>query len=111
MTIRDLALAAAMTATALVGTPLNATTFDDPVGDFLGTFTGPQNGDLDILFGSATFKSDYLLLSSTMDGASSSSGVRFDGCSSFMGGGWSPSRSDARPMLQGHRCRRCPRAR
>ena len=69
MKIRNLALAVAMTATALVGTPLNATTFADPVGDFLGTFTGPQNGDLDILSGSATFNSDQLFLSSTMNGA------------------------------------------
>jgi hypothetical protein len=45
-----------------------ATTFSDPNGDFLATYAGPHNDDLDILSGSATFDSNYLLLSSTMNG-------------------------------------------
>ena len=69
MRIRSLTLAVALAATALAGTPLNATTFADPLGDFLATFTGPQNSDLDILSGSAVFNADHLLLSSTMNGA------------------------------------------
>jgi hypothetical protein len=68
MRTRKLALAAAMTAAALVASPLNAATFTDLAGDFLATYTGPHNGDLDILFGSVAFDSDELLLSSTMNG-------------------------------------------
>src|SRR5262249_51622634 len=60
--------AAAMTATALFGVPLHAETFVDPAADFLGGYTGPQNGDLDILSGSAAFNADDVLLSSTMNG-------------------------------------------
>jgi hypothetical protein len=59
----------ALTAATLVATPLHATTFADPHGDLLATYTGPLNSDLDILSGSAEFTSDDLLLSSTMDGA------------------------------------------
>ena len=45
-----------------------ATTFTDPTGDFLATYTGPHNDDLDILSGSAVFNANYLVLSSTMKG-------------------------------------------
>ena len=30
---------------ALVGIQANAAPITDPAGDFLGTYTGPQNGD------------------------------------------------------------------
>jgi hypothetical protein len=69
MRIRNLTLAAVLATTTLFGAPVNATTFTDPLGDFLGTFTGPQNGDLDVLSGSADFNAVDLLLSSTMNGA------------------------------------------
>ena len=69
MSSRLATLAAALMTATLVSTPINAAVFSDPAGDFLGTFVGPQNGDLDILSGSAGFTSDDLLLSSTMSGA------------------------------------------
>jgi hypothetical protein len=62
------AVAAALAAAMLVATPLHATTFADPSGDFLATYTGPHNSDLDVLSGSVAFSSDDLRLSSTMDG-------------------------------------------
>jgi hypothetical protein len=68
MSLRIPILAAALTMATLVATPLGATTFADPSGDFLATYTGPANADLDILSGSAVFTSKDLLLSSTMSG-------------------------------------------
>src|SRR5215217_5842590 len=40
----------------------------DPAGDFLATYTGPQNGDLDALALSVTFTSSGVTLSSTVNG-------------------------------------------
>jgi hypothetical protein len=68
MSLRIPALVTALTGAALVATPLHATNFADPHGDLLATYTGPPDGDLDILSGSAEFTSDDLLLSSTMNG-------------------------------------------
>jgi len=59
------AAAAAMTWSSGAG----ATPFSDPAGDFLATYAGPHNDDLDIISGSAVFNSNYLVLSSTMKGA------------------------------------------
>jgi hypothetical protein len=41
----------------------------DPAGDFLGTFTGPQNGDLDILSGDVSFDGTSFTFSSTQNGS------------------------------------------
>lgn len=47
----------------------NATTIADPAGDYLATYTGPQNGDLDVLSATAAFDGTNFLLSSTLNGA------------------------------------------
>jgi PEP-CTERM motif len=70
------ALAAAAALAVVVAAPatVSATTFVDPAGDFLvATYTGPQNSDLDIVAGSATYTSTHLRLSLTMNGAIGSS--------------------------------------
>lgn len=60
-----LALGLAMSAPGTV----SAMTFVDPVGDFLVPgYTGPQNSDLDIVSGSATYTPDHLALSLTVNG-------------------------------------------
>src|SRR5215218_8202551 len=41
----------------------------DPAGDFLSTYTGPQNGDLDALSLSVTFTQPGVTLTSTVNGA------------------------------------------
>ena len=41
----------------------------DPAGDFLSTYTGPQNGDLDALSLSVTFTQSGVTLTSTVNGA------------------------------------------
>lgn len=48
-------------------TAASATTVMDPEGDFIGTYTDPENGDLDILSASATFNGTSFTLSSTQD--------------------------------------------
>ena len=63
-------LRAALLAAALAAAPpAHATVITDPAGDFLGTYTGPQNGDLDILSVSATFDGTSFRLGSTQNGA------------------------------------------
>lgn len=46
--------------------PAVAATRTDPANDFLPTYTGPRNGDLDILQYSASIVGDNFVLSSTM---------------------------------------------
>lgn len=41
----------------------------DPAGDLLGTYTGPSNGDVDILSGDVAFDGTSYFLSTTMNGA------------------------------------------
>lgn len=41
----------------------------DPTGDFLASFTGAQNGDLDLVSASAVFDGTNFILSSTSNGA------------------------------------------
>lgn len=62
---RRLLIAAA--ATAALATPASAAT--DPTGDFLGTYAGPQNGDLDILDVNAAFDGNGYTLTATLGGA------------------------------------------
>jgi hypothetical protein len=63
---------AALTALAAVG-PASATTVIDPVGDFLPTYTGAQNPDLDLASANITFDGSAFHLSSTSQGAIGSS--------------------------------------
>lgn len=52
----------------------SATSFTDPVGDFLVPgYTGPQNSDIDIVAGSATYTPTHVELSLTMNAAIGSS--------------------------------------
>src|SRR4051812_12271562 len=62
------ALAAALLAAAFA-IPAQATTITDPLGDFLPTFTGPHNGDLDVLTASAAINMASVTLSATLDGS------------------------------------------
>jgi hypothetical protein len=41
----------------------------DPPGDFLATYTGPQNGDMDVLSADVIFDGSSFILSATMNGA------------------------------------------
>jgi hypothetical protein len=63
MIICTAALALAFGTTAAHATEL------DPQGDFLATYTGPQNGDLDVLSLSATYTASGVTLTSTMNGS------------------------------------------
>lgn len=54
-------------AAAIAAAPASAAT--DPTGDFLGTYIGPQNGDLDILDVSAVFDGNGYTLTATLGGA------------------------------------------
>lgn len=49
--------------------PAAAATITDPVGDFVGSYTGALNGDLDILGASAAFEGSNLRLTATVNGA------------------------------------------
>lgn len=63
---RHLLIAAAATA-ALPAIPAHAVA--DPAGDFLGTYAGPQNGDLDIIDVGAVFDGSGYALTATLGGA------------------------------------------
>lgn len=52
-----------------IGSGANATVVVDPLGDFLATYSGPTNPDLDITSASATFDGANFLLSSTTNGS------------------------------------------
>lgn len=45
-----------------------ATTIADPLGDFIGSYTGPQNADLDITSATAAFDGSNFILSTTLAG-------------------------------------------
>lgn len=61
---------AALAVVALLSLPVSvpAATVSDPQGDFLATYTGPQNGDLDALSASAYFNGSSFRLSSVQNG-------------------------------------------
>ncbi len=61
-------IAAATLALGLAANPA-AAAFVDPTGDYLASFAGPQNADLDILSGSATYNDNDLFLTLTLNGA------------------------------------------
>lgn len=54
--------------------PTWANTIIDPAGDFLGSYTGPQNGDLDILSASARFDGSAYRLGATLGAAVGTTG-------------------------------------
>jgi hypothetical protein len=62
---------ALLAAAAAVASPhsATATVISDAAGDFLGSYTGPQNGDLDILSAGATFDGANFRLGATVNGA------------------------------------------
>lgn len=70
-----LALAAALAATAA---PAAAQLTPDPVGDFLGTYTGPRNAELDVVGAGFVFNgSSFQLISRSAGPLSTSSGAVF----------------------------------
>jgi PEP-CTERM motif len=60
-------LCIAATALSLASAPADATVLD-PQGDFLGTYTGPQNSDLDALALLVTFTPEEVTLTATLNG-------------------------------------------
>ncbi len=60
-----LAVAAALTALALA--PASAQ-IADPAGDFLSTYTGPKNGDLDVLLSNVAFTPAGFVFTATLNG-------------------------------------------
>ncbi len=58
-----------MLAGALTAAPAFAATITDPIGDFVGSYTGAGNGDLDIVGASARLDGVNLRLTATVDGA------------------------------------------
>jgi hypothetical protein len=54
---------------AVVAAPVAANTLTDPEGDFLATYIGPQNGDLDVLSVTAEYSGTFVRLSSVHAGA------------------------------------------
>ena len=46
-----------------------AQSITDPVGDFIGTYTGPQAGDVDVLAASVTYNGTSFVFSATLNGA------------------------------------------
>jgi hypothetical protein len=64
-----LAGAALALSAALAAGPSQATTITDPAGDFLATYTGPQDGDMDVLSVTASIMGTNLMLSAVLNGA------------------------------------------
>lgn len=58
-------LACALLACAAMTSPAHAQSTSDPVGDFLATYTGPHNGDLDVTSIQATFDGAIFRLDAT----------------------------------------------
>ncbi len=54
---------------AAAGTLAHGELITDPVGDFLATYNGPQNPDLDIVSAQAIFNGDTFTFTSTQNGA------------------------------------------
>jgi hypothetical protein len=69
--LNRLSVLTGLLASALLVAPAVAAT--DPVGDFLATYTGPQNANLDIVSASATFDGANFNLTATMNGVIGSS--------------------------------------
>jgi hypothetical protein len=63
-----LALAGALAAVAATA-PSEAAAVADPAGDFLSTYTGPQNGDMDVISVNALDQGGNVTLSAMLNGA------------------------------------------
>jgi hypothetical protein len=61
-------LVAGLIGTALGGNAV-AAPITDPAGDFLATYVGPQNGDLDVLNADVSIGGGHLKLSATLNGS------------------------------------------
>ena len=55
-------------ALAIGAAPVQAAAITDPAGDFLPSYTGPHNGDLDVLSAQVTFTGSSFLFTSTLNG-------------------------------------------
>jgi hypothetical protein len=60
--------AAALAALALAPGLAQATTVTDPVGDFLPTYTGPLNGDMDVIAAGAVINGTDITFTANFDG-------------------------------------------
>ncbi len=63
------ALSAGCVVAFLSVAPVLATTVSDPVDDFLPTYTGPRNGDLDVISITVTTNGSAFTISATLNGA------------------------------------------
>jgi hypothetical protein len=64
-----LGMAVAVAASAAALQPARATTIVDPAGDFLATYSGPHNGDLDVLSVGAVQNGTSVTLTANLNGA------------------------------------------
>jgi hypothetical protein len=60
---------AALSLTLVSAMPGSATAVSDPPNDFLSTFSGPHNGDLDVVAANVTLNGSNLDFSATLNGA------------------------------------------
>jgi hypothetical protein len=60
---------AALSLTLVSAVPGSATAVSDPPNDFLSTFSGPHNGDLDVVAANVTLNGSNLDFSATLNGA------------------------------------------
>lgn len=67
----------AAAAAALLCAPRPAAAFNDPAGDFLATYAGPKNGDLDVLRANVFFDGTDFLFTSTQGGVVGSTAGAF----------------------------------
>ncbi len=68
MSVTSLRLTLAALGLALAAAPAVATPITDPAGDFLSSFAGPHNGDLDVLSAEALFDGVNFTFRSTENG-------------------------------------------
>ncbi len=69
MSVASVALVGCSSDTATAPAAPRPSQFTDPAGDFLSTFTGPHNGDLDVLSGEVSYDGTNFVFTSTMSGA------------------------------------------
>ena len=62
-------LLAILSLSLLSAVPSTAALISDPAGDFLPSYTGPQNGDLDVLSAQVFFNGSDFRFTSTLNGA------------------------------------------
>ena len=70
-------LAAGLFGVVMSATPGSATTIADPAGDFLASYTGPLNADVDILSATAVRDTTGVRLSATVDGDIGTAGALY----------------------------------